>query len=165
MEFFAELHPKIVHFPIALFLTYVLFEVLYFFLKKDSLNVGVNLLLFLGVLSAIAAVITGNQASEYAEYLFERDGVKIPFGLMSEHQTYATWTLFWFSGILIVRTILNFKKKLKGILQLIILVLSLIGAYLIYQTGNHGGELVYEYGVGTKVILPEGNKKIDEDLE
>ncbi len=154
MEFFAQLHPKIVHFPIALFLTYILFEVLYFVIKKEALNAGANLLLFLGVLSAIAAVLTGNQSSEFAEYLFEHDGVKIPFGLISEHQTYATWALFWFSGILIVRTVLNFKKKLKGVLQVIVLVLSLVGAYLIYETGEHGGELVYKHGVGTKVISP-----------
>ncbi|MFN4111664.1 MAG: DUF2231 domain-containing protein, partial [Ignavibacteria bacterium] len=50
MESFASFHPKVVHFAIALLLTYVLFEFLYLILKKDFLNKSATLILFLGVL-------------------------------------------------------------------------------------------------------------------
>lgn len=35
MEFLSTLHPKIVHFPIALFVVYALMEIIGSFVKKD----------------------------------------------------------------------------------------------------------------------------------
>ncbi len=152
METLASFHPKVVHFAIALLLTYVLLEFLYLLFKKEYLNKSATLILFLGVLGSLASLLTGNQAYHYAESLFDNYDIKIPLGLIDEHEEYATWTLFWFSGILVIRFILNLKDKLKGWLQIAVFVLSLVGVYFVYETGEHGGELVYKYGVGTKVI-------------
>ncbi len=152
MDTLASFHPKVVHFAIALLLTYVLFEFLYLIFKKDFLNKSATLILFLGVLGALASLLTGNQAYHYAEYLFDNYDVKIPLGAIDHHEEYATWTLFWFLGILIIRFLLNLKDKFRGFLQAVVFTLSLVGVYLVYETGEHGGELVYKYGVGTKVI-------------
>ncbi|NPV12025.1 MAG: hypothetical protein HPY57_09570 [Ignavibacteria bacterium] len=152
METLASFHPKVVHFAVGLLLTYVLFEVLYLIFKKDFLNKSATLILFLGVLGAVASLLTGNQAYHYAEYLFDNFNVKIPLGLIDEHEEYAKITTFWFTGILLIRFFLNIKNKFKGLLQIVVLVLALIGVYFVYETGEHGGELVYKHGVGTKVI-------------
>lgn len=152
METLASFHPKVVHFAIALLLTYVLLEALFFVFKKDFLNKSATLILFLGVLGAVAALLTGNQAYHYAEYLFDTYDVKIPLGLIDEHEEYAKITTFWFVGILVIRFFLNVKDKFKGWLQVVVLVLALVGVYFVYETGEHGGELVYKHGVGTKVI-------------
>lgn len=152
METIASFHPKVVHFAIALLLTYVLFELLFLIFKKDYLNKSATLILLFGVLGALAALLTGNQAYYYAESLFDNYNVKIPLGLIDNHEEYATWTLYWFLGILIIRFFLNLKDKLKGWIHVAVFVLSLVGVYLVYETGEHGGELVYKHGVGTKVI-------------
>ncbi len=158
MESIAAFHPKVVHFAIALLLTYVLIEILYLFFKKDYLNKSATLILFLGVLGAIASLITGNQAFHYAEYLFDNYDVKIPLGIIDEHEEYAKWTTFWFTGILVIRVFLNLKNRFRGVLQILVILLSLVGTYFIYETGEHGGELVYKHGVGTKLIEKEATK-------
>ncbi len=175
METLASLHPKVVHFAIALLLTYVFLEFLFLIFKKDYLNKSATLVLFLGVLGALASLLTGNQAYHYAESLFDNYDVKIPLGLIDHHEEYATWTLFWFLGILIIRFFLNLKDKLKGWIQIGVFILSLVGVYLVYETGEHGGELVYKYGVGTKLIeqgiqkdslsVPSQGEKTEEEHE
>ncbi len=152
MELLASYHPKVVHFAVGLLTTYILIELLFLIFKKDYLNYSANLILFLGILGAGASMITGNQAFHYADYLFENFDVKIPLGLIDEHENYATITMFWFLGLLLVRIYLTIKKKLKGVFQIIVFVLALTGGYFIYQTGELGGKLVYEHGVGTKII-------------
>lgn len=165
METLASFHPKVVHFAIALLLTYVLFEFLFLILKKDFFNKSATLILFLGVLGALASLLTGNQAFHYAEYLFDNYDVKIPFGLIDEHEQYATITLFWFLGILILRFFLNHKNLFKGWLQISVFVLALVGVYWVYETGEHGGELVYKHGIGTKVIEQNIDKPADQEVE
>lgn len=165
METLASFHPKVVHFAIALLLTYVLFEFLYLILKKDFLNKSATLILFLGVLGALASLLTGNQAYHYAENLFDNYSVKIPLGLIDEHEEYATITLYWFLGILVIRFLLNIKNIFKGWIQIIVFVLALVGVYWVYETGEHGGELVYKHGVGTKVIEQNIDKPSGQHIE
>ncbi len=152
MEFISTLHPKVVHFPIALLLVYVLFEILFLFFKRELFSVVANYLLVFGVIGSIAAVLTGNAASQSAELLFENDGIRIPFGLITEHQTYASITQWLFTIILFIRLFSTLKNKFKGWIQIIVLISALVGSYFIYETGELGGELVYKHGVGTEII-------------
>src|SRR5512135_2781857 len=105
MEFLAQLHPKIIHFPIAFLLIYILLEITGVFSKKEYFQKTAYLFLFLGVLSAVAAVITGNQAAGIASE-WEHKGAVIPFNLISGHEEYATITLWYFTGLLVLRTVL-----------------------------------------------------------
>jgi uncharacterized membrane protein len=154
MEFLAQLHPKIVHFPVAFLSIYVLLEITGVFSKKDFLRNTAFLFLFLGVLAAIAAVITGNQASELASQ-WEDKGAIIPFGLISQHEEYANITLWYFAALLVFRTYLVIKKKFKSAIQYVFIVLAIVGGYLIYETGDLGGRLVYDHGVGTELKKEE----------
>lgn len=145
MEFLAEFHPKVVHFPIALLLTYFLFEVLGVVLKKEFLFKAAHLLLLLGVIGALAAVLTGQQAEEAFEYWNRQSS-----DLLEEHEQYANITLWYFTALLLIRTIFTLSKTFAGVIQYVILVLAAVGAYFVFQTGDHGGKMVYEHGVGTK---------------
>lgn len=151
MEFLAGLHPQVVHFPIAVLLLYAVFEILGILLKKDFIQKVAHILLGIGVVVSIAAVLTGNQAAEVAELMKEKFS-NYPAGLIEEHETYATISLWFFFALLVFRTYLVIKKKFKGILQYLFIPLVLIGCFLIYETGDHGGKLVYKYGVGTDLI-------------
>lgn len=150
MEFLSAFHPKIIHFPIAFLLGYFLFEFLGVILKKDFLSKTAHLLLFLGVLGALAAVLSGRQAEEAFEYWNKVSGE-----LMEEHEMYANLTLWYFTGILILRTFVSFNNKFIGIVRYVILILALVGVYFVYQTGEYGGKMVYEHGVGTQYKIKQ----------
>lgn len=146
MEFLAELHPKVVHFPIALLLTYVALELIGIVFKKEFYQKAAHLLLFLGVIGALFAVLTGNQAHSAYKYWSESSSE-----LFNEHQTFANLTVWYFTGILLFRTYLVVKKKFSSFYKYIILAFALFGCYLIYQTAEDGGDLIKKFGVGTKL--------------
>jgi uncharacterized membrane protein len=154
MEFLSQLHPQVVHFPIAFMAIYAVLEITGILTGKEFFQKAAYLFLFLGVLSAIAAVITGNQAAEVASK-WKDQGADIPTGLISEHEEYATITMWYFTGLLVLRTFLFVKKKFHGLVKYLFILLAVVGLYLIYQTGDHGGKLVYDHGVGTQLKKDE----------
>jgi len=148
-------HPRFVHFPIALLSTYVLLEITGVVFKKEFFSKAAHLILFLGALGALAAVLTGNMAEEAAEKLFDEKDIIIPFGAIHDHENWATITIWYFAGVLVLRTILVLKKSYKGIFQYIFIVFAIVGMYFVYQTADHGAKLVYglkeKGGVGTEL--------------
>ena len=148
MDFLAGLHPKIVHFPIALLSVYALLEILGILFKNDFMLKTAHLFLFLGVLGTLAAVLTGNQAEETAE-LLQKQGAIIQLHAISEHSDFANYTVWFFSALLVGRTFLVLKKKFQGAIKYLFIVLALIGLFLVFETGEYGGKLVYKYGIGT----------------
>lgn len=153
MEFLAKFHPQVVHFPIALLLSYFLFELLSVILKKEYLSKAAHLLLFLGVLGAVAAVLSGGQAEDAFDYFNKQSSA-----LLEEHQTWANITLWYFAGVLVVRTFLVLRKMFTGWVQYAFVVLALIGCFFVFETGDHGGKMVYKYGVGTQYRIEQGQK-------
>jgi uncharacterized membrane protein len=127
-----------------------LFEFLGIVLKKDFLSKAAHLLLFLGVLGAVAAVLTGRAAEEAFEYWNKQSGE-----LMEEHELYANLTLWYFAALLVLRTFIAFKKKFIGMVRYVILLLALVGVYFVYQTGEYGGKMVYEHGIGTQYKIKQ----------
>lgn len=154
MEFLSQLHPQVVHFPIAFMVVYALLEITGILSGKEFFQKAAYLFLFLGVLTAVLAVITGNQAAEIASKWKEK-GAVIPTKLISEHEEFATITMWYFTGLLALRTFLFLKKKFRGTVQYLFILLAVIGLYLVYQTGDHGGKLVYDHGVGTELKKDE----------
>jgi uncharacterized membrane protein len=146
MDFLAELHPKVVHFPIALLLTYAILELVGIVFKKEFYQKTAHLLLFLGVIGAFFAVLTGNQAHIAYKHWAESSSK-----LFNEHQTFANLTVWYFTGMLIFRTYLTLKKKFSSFYKYTILALTLFGCYLIYQTAEYGGDLIKKFGVGTEL--------------
>ncbi len=145
MEFLAEFHPRVVHFAIAFLSGYVFLEFLSAILKKDFLQKAAHLLLLFGVLGAFSAVQTGQQAEMTFDY-WNKEASK----LMEEHEMYANITIWYFAVLLVVRTFLVFKKKFTNVFKYVFMVLALVGFYFVFQTGDHGGKMVYEHGIGTK---------------
>lgn len=145
MEFLAEFHPKVIHFPIAFFLAYVLLESIGAIFKKEFYSKAAHLFLFFGVLGALAAVLTGNQAEDAFEYWNKQSS-----DLVEEHELFATITLWYFTGLLVLRTFVTLKKKFSGVLTYAFVVLAIVGAYFVFHTGDLGGQMVYKHGVGTE---------------
>jgi uncharacterized membrane protein len=156
MELLSQLHPKIVHYPIALFAVYAILEIAGALFKKDFFSKSAHLILFLGLIGAVAAVLTGNCAAEVLQHMNKIKSI-IPDEAVNAHMEYANYTLWYFAVLLVLRTFIVLKKKFSNRIKYIFLTLSLIGVILIYKTGELGGRLVYKYGAGTELIRKEIN--------
>ena len=146
-SFLADIHPKVVHFPVALLITYSLLEIIGIAFNKEFISKSALLILCLGVVTAFFAVLTGNQAASEFDFWNEKSNA-----LLNEHQTYATY-LLWFSAIICgLRIFVVLKKKFTGIFKYIFILIALIMIIIVYQTGMHGGDLVKKFGVGTELL-------------
>jgi len=146
MEELAGLHPHIVHFPIALLITYSFVELFGIIFKKDFASKSAYLVLCVGIFFAFLAALTGNQALE-----IHNDWNEINIPVVENHQLYANLTIWYFSALLILRTVLIIRKKFNGAWKYIFLILLPVGVYFVFRTGNYGGELMHKFGVGTEI--------------
>lgn len=152
-NFLAEIHTKVVHFPIALLATYSILEVIGISFKKEFITKSALLILCLGVVTSLFAVLTGNQAA--TDFLFWTDQSK---ALLSSHQSYAT-ILLWLSAIVCgLRIYVVIKKKFVGWIKYVFLIFAIAILFLVFKTGTYGGDLVKKYGIGTDVYQNHNSK-------
>lgn len=145
-SFLAEIHPKVVHFPVALLTTYALLEMLGTIFNKEFISKSALLILCFGVVTAFFAVLTGNQA--FAEIKFWTDESRT---LLDKHQMFATY-LLWFAVIVCgLRIFVVLKKKFIGLVKFLFIFFAIVILFLVYETGTHGGNLVKIYGIGTDI--------------
>lgn len=135
MEFLYSLHIKIVHFPIALFFIYPFLELMSFFFKKEFFSFTSLVILIIGILSSLLAVLTGNQAFNSINNMPSE--IK---SLFETHQFYANVTVWLFTAILFVRIYLQIKKRYDGLFKIILLIISFVGCYIVFMTGDYGGK-------------------------
>ncbi|CUS82644.1 Uncharacterized membrane protein [Candidatus Kryptonium thompsonii] len=136
------LHPMLVHFPIALFTSYIIFEILWMIFQKDWLKNSSVLLLFLGLIFVVPSILSGEASAENFEKVSTLEE------LIEAHETFAKLTGITFLIALILKVILIRTGKFNLKTNLIVFAISLIGMFFLIQTGLKGGELVYKHGVG-----------------
>jgi uncharacterized membrane protein len=136
MDFLADLHEKVIHFPIAFLFLYPVVELVALVSKKEFFSKSALIFLTIGVIGAVGAVLTGNQAF-IANPKWSQESLDIFY----QHQTYANIVTWSFTLILILRFYLASKNKLTFKMHLIILLLALTGMYFVLQVGNLGGQL------------------------
>ncbi len=146
MEFLAHIHPKIVHFPLAFLFLYPLMELIFIITKKDFFTKAATLFLVIGTIGALVAVFTGNQA-----YSIIKNWNNESTNIFNSHQNFANLTMWFFTGLLALKIFLLSKRKIDLKKIIVLFLLSLIGCYLVYQTGNYGGKLA------EKIIIQENS--------
>lgn len=146
----AELHPLVVHFPIALLIVAVLFDLAALLLKREDLSSGALYLQGIAALGAIAAVLTGNEAEEPVEHLA---GIE---PILERHEDLGKILMWAVIAVVALRLVLTLKKKMdhQGA-RALAAVLSLGLAALVGVTGFFGGKLVYEYGAGVAPVMQQ----------
>lgn len=142
-EWAPNVHPMLVHFPIAVFITALFFDFVKFFWKKDWLHMVVTALFVFAALSALVTYFSGKQAV---------DIVSVPMRAeltASNHSDWGLYTLLYFSLFAAIRAFLFWKElDRKRVVAILLFCGSLAGAALIGKTADLGGKLVYKYGVG-----------------
>ncbi|HBN06156.1 MAG TPA: hypothetical protein DD434_10285 [Bacteroidales bacterium] len=142
-----DIHPLIVHFPIALLITGFVFATIELGLKKEckcksgftiepfTIQKTAYYLLILGSLSAVVAVLSG--------FIFTSDMEGVLGELRCTHLTIAIITASLSILSAISYTFYVFKHSKKA--RVIGYVLYLICAVLIGTTGYFGGEIVFMF--------------------
>lgn len=156
----AALHPQVVHFVVAsLFLGLPLY-LLGFMKRPGFLRPAATLLLVVGTLASVASVKSGMDAHGPAERI---PGVR---DVVVEHEELGERTRNIFLGVLALELIaLGLAWKMGGsrgdgeaksgpldmaprAMRVLVSAAWIFGAFVLFETAEHGGELVYEHAGG-----------------
>lgn len=144
-EWAPNLHPLIVHFPLALLVVAVGFDLLAFAMRRWTWLRPASVALYvLGGLGAVLAYVTGLRAA---------DSVRMPAEvepLLTEHADLGWWTMVFFGAYALVRlgAAAYEKTRDRTVVQGALCAVALAGLVLLWETGAHGGQMVYRHGVG-----------------
>lgn len=142
----SHLHPAIVHFPIALLVVGVFFDILSLLLKRDDFRKTGFHLQALGVLAAVAAVGAGLMAAEAAD---------APEDILKLHARLAVGSIVLFSVLLAWRA--KAKNNISAKFFPVYLAGGLIGVLMVLAVGFWGGHMVFEEGAGVRKDLLHRN--------
>ncbi len=145
-EWAPNIHPMIVHFPIALFMLAIIMDVAGYFLPDSWWDEKKNLILY-GI-SGIAGIGTYFSGKEAADSVFIEAEAQ---NLLTEHADFAEYTV-WFIGLYALLRIGLYvwdKSDIKPV-RVGMTLLSFAGAVLLFQTSDRGAQMVYQYGVGVQ---------------
>lgn len=142
-----NVHPLLVHFPIALLTAYLITEVLSVFFKSDDLKVAAKWMLYLGTLGAVAAAAVGLLGAEGVYHEGEVHGI------MQSHRDYGLnvcalalilsgWKLFS------TEEAHGFARFLQILIGVVIVANLALGS-------DQGALMVYKYGVAVDAVERE----------
>lgn len=156
-EWAPNLHPIVVHFPIALLAVAVLLDFIRLAKREyTGLNLSVQILYGLGTLGLIVAFITGRQATETVEVAGQA------FTVLASHENWALATMIFFIAFFGLRfAAYRYRLDIRKSISVTSVVSGLIGMSLVTITGDRGGKLVFHHGVGV-MALEELQMELDE---
>lgn len=145
-----NIHPLIVHFPIALLVAAVVTDLLGVVMaRRPGLREAATWLYCAGAAGAIAAYLTGSNAA---------DSMLLPAEvtpLVDVHDNWAFRTTALFTLLAAARVALPRFVTLKAPAWWGALAVALVGTGMLYETAEHGGRLVFEHGLGVQAITTD----------
>lgn len=143
----AYFHPPIAHFAIALLIIGVLFRALSLLRRPAFLDSAALVLLACGTIAALLAVRSGTAAHGPVERI---PGAR---AAVVEHEEWGERTRTIFLIVIAIEAVgLVLRRSEKRRYALIAsTVVGVIGVFSVYQTGAHGGDLVYKYAGGVGI--------------
>lgn len=140
----ANIHPLVVHFPIAFLLAFFVIDLIGSLAHKQNWRELATRLLYLGSLSAGAAVVAGLIAEGTVEHgqnvhlILERHEL-FGFSILCLSLMLSAWRLM--SGSII-----------KGVSNVIFILFALVLNILIFLGADLGGVMVYKHGVAVEAV-------------
>jgi uncharacterized membrane protein len=140
----ANVHPLLVHFPIALLTAFLVVELLVVIFKREDLENVASWMLYLGTLGAMATVAAGWLAAQ-----------SIPHGsavhdVMETHETLGFSVLALAVALSLWRLLAGSPVSVMGRALHLFLAFVMIG--LLTAGADLGGLMVYKYGVAVKAV-------------
>lgn len=158
-----NLHPAVVHFPVALLLTALVADVTCLVVRRwPWVDRAATALYVLGTTGAGAAYLTGKAA---AEGMWNVPGE--PQAVLADHENGALLTLAAFAVVTVLRWTVSWlgrrdRRIQVGFFRLAALVAAGAAAVLLVQTARLGGELVFRHGLG---VTPSAAAPYPPDME
>ena len=150
MPSIASLHPQVVHFAIALLIVGVVFRLLSLTGRLAFTGPAATTLIVLGTVATELAVQSGNDAHGPVERI---PGVR---PAVVDHEEWGIRARNIFLGVaaleLLALALAGRMPKQAKVVAMGAAAIGLVGLAAIYEAGEHGGELVYNYagGIGTR---------------
>jgi uncharacterized membrane protein len=143
-EWAPNVHPMIVHFPIAWWIAAVLVDLIGVMLPRAAWATTTASTLYpAGAAAATVTYFTGRQAA----MTVLTPGMAHPIVL--EHWNWALATTIGFWVIALLRLAVNLKHpRAPRWVRIALVAVALAGLGSLFETGNRGARLVYEYGLG-----------------
>ena len=138
-----QLHPMAVHFPIVLVLLWPVIDAVGLLLKRIDLCRAALAMLVLAVITSLFATATGQAAFDAAI----AKGVDAE--LLNTHADKSNLIPWLLLAIAAARFGLAQKLKTKG--QIAGIVLGVLLWPLLIATGDSGGKLVFDHGIGVRI--------------
>lgn len=146
-DWIPNIHPFIVHFPIALLVVAVLFDLSRLWFREQSwLQKTVLSLYTTGTIGLAAAFWSGRQAVDTVSVT----GGAVP--VVTSHEDWALYTLIFFGIFTAIRLWTWWNELEKGWVLPALIVPALIGTGMLWYTGELGAKLVYKHGVAVGEI-------------
>jgi uncharacterized membrane protein len=150
-----NLHPAVVHFPIALLPAALLFDLVCLLRPTWTwLDRGAAALYVLAAAGAGAAFWAGDEAAESL-------GPLLPAAkaILEEHEDLARYSLIAISVLAVLRLALAWREHDRprigaGPLRWVLLLGGFAALALLATTADHGGSLVYRHGVALHSTAP-----------
>jgi uncharacterized membrane protein len=138
------IHPMLVHYPIALWTTSVITDLIFYFNRNSSLVLISKFLIAAGIIGAIFAAIPG---------LLDWTGITEPAAktIGTRHLILNVFALILF-GVSLYLRMKNYGAPVVGFHLKVPFAVSLVGWLLMAISASLGGKLVYEHRMGVKEL-------------
>ncbi len=142
-----NLHPIVVHFPIAWLTAALIVDLIALVLPRTAWAETMASVLYpTGAVSAWVTYLSGRQAA--ATVLTPG----MAHALVLDHWNWALATTICFTGVAAVRLVFMYRRTNPSFwTRAALTAAALAGMLLLFQTGERGARLVYEYGVGVSI--------------
>ena len=131
------IHPKLVHFPIALMFGAMGMQALGLVFKKEAWRAAAWIMFVMAAIAMPIVALSG---------LWEADRLHLHHPVLEEHKRYA-FTALW-SSLAALPVLWFLRSRNNKVFQLLFLAVALGISFLLFSAAREGGEMVYEYGVG-----------------
>lgn len=149
MPSIATFHPQIVHFAVALLVIGVLFRFLWFTGRLAFAGPAATALIVMGTLASVLAVRSGTDAHGPVERV---PGAR---AMVIEHEEWGLRARNIFLAVaaleLLAFALASRKPPVARVLAMGAAAIGVVGLGAIYEAGEHGGRLVYNYAGGVGI--------------
>lgn len=140
------LHPAVIHFPIALSLIAVLFDLVSRHRRAAALEPAGAVLMTLAAVGGIVATLTGDAAHDEAVV------PRAAAALLERHEELGELAMWALIVLAVARVALALWRRFRGVAAAAYLLAAAAVAALVAYQGHVGGQLVFRHGVGTAPV-------------
>ena len=139
LELPTHLHPMVIHFPIALFIMALVFEIISLILRNRGIHEAAVYMYTAAAVLTPVVVRTG---------IWEAEKLSLNHPLLDQHSKFAIW-LMWCS-LMSLPVLWFLKKEFTKYFRWVFIGVLLVSSILVSIAADKGGRMVYEYGVGVE---------------